>query len=123
MVSTTYTTDTNSVIITATTGGASANVVYTCPPFHDATIEFLHITNGSSSTENITLQWYHADTNTYHHLLNDKSVPGKDVYNVVTSDRIHLHAGDKIAAFDGSSSSLEVFISVKQLYNPSRKQP
>jgi len=122
MVDVTYTTDTNSVIVTATTGGASADVVYTCPPFHDATIDFLHISNGSSSTQNITLQWYHKDTNTYHHLLNDKSIAGKDVYNVVTSDRIHLHAGDKIAAFDGVSNNLEVFISVREMYNPARKQ-
>ena len=66
----------------------------------------------------LVLQWYHADTNTYHHLLNDKSVAGKDVYNVIGADRIHLHAGDKILAFDGAN--LEVFISVRQFYNPAR---
>lgn len=120
MVDTSYTTDTEAVIVTATTGGANANLIYTCPAFHDATVDFLHVSNGSTSTQNVTLQWYHADTNTYHHLLNDKSVAGKDVYNVIGSDRIHLHAGDKILAFDGASSSLEVFISVRQFYNPSR---
>ena len=120
MVDTSYTTDTEAIIITATSGGANANLVYTCPAFHDATIDFLHVSNGSTSTQNVTLQWYHADTNTYHHLLNDKSVAGKDVYNVIGSDRIHLHAGDKILAFNGASSSLEVFISVRQFYNPSR---
>jgi len=116
----TYTTDTEAVTITATSGGASANLVYTCPPKHDATIDFLHVSNGSNSTKNVTLQWYHADTNTYHHLLNAKSIAGHDVYNVLGADRIHLHAGDKILAFDGSSSSLEVFISVRQYYNPTR---
>ena len=114
-----YTTDTNALSITATSGGASANNVYTCPPNHDATIEFLHVSNGSSSTQNVTIEWYHADTDTYHHMINDKSISGKDVYNIVTSDRIHLHAGDKIGAFNGSGG-LEVFISVKQYYNPYR---
>jgi hypothetical protein len=116
----TYTTDTEALTVTATAGGASADVIYTCPPFHDATIDFLHVSNGSTAVQNITLQWYHADTNTYHHIINDKSVPGKDVYNVVTSDRIHLHAGDSISAFDGASGNLEVFISVRQFYNPAR---
>ena len=116
----TYTTDTEAVTITATSGGASADLVYTCPPNHDATIDFLHISNGSSSTQNATIQWYHADTNTYHHIVNDKSIAGKDVYNIITSDRIHLHAGDKISAFNGASGNLEVFISVRQYYNPTR---
>ena len=116
----TYTTDTEALTVTATAGGASADVIYTCPPFHDATIDFLHVSNGSTAVQNITLQWYHADTNTYPHIINDKAVPGKDVYNVVTSDRIHLHAGDSISAFDGASGSLEVFISVRQFYNPAR---
>jgi hypothetical protein len=118
-----FTTDTAAITVTATAGGASANVIYTCPPYHDATIDFLHVSNGATAVHNITLQWYHADTNTYHHILNDKSVAGKDVYNVITSDRIHLHAGDSISAFDGASGNLEVFISVRQFYNAARKQP
>jgi len=118
-----FTTDTAAITVTATAGGASANVIYTCPPYHDATIDFLHVSNGATAVHNITLQWYHADTNTYHHILNDKSVAGKDVYNVITSDRIHLHAGDSISAVDGASGNLEVFISVRQFYNAARKQP
>jgi hypothetical protein len=115
-----YTTDTNAITVTATSGGASANNVYTCPPFHDATIDFLHISNGATALRNITLQWYHADLDTYHFLLNDTAIPGKEVYNLITSDRIHLHAGDKIGAFDGISGQLEVFISVRQYYHPNR---
>ncbi len=120
MVDTSYTTDTEALTVTATSGGASANLIYTCPANHDATIDFLHVSNGGSSTGHVTIQWYHADTNTYHHLINDKSVAGKDVYNVIGADRIHLHAGDKILAFDGASANLEVFISVRQFYNPTR---
>jgi len=115
-----FTTDTAAITVTATAGGASANLVYTCPPRHDATIDFLHVSNGATATQHITLQWYHADTNTYHHILNDKAIPGKDVYNIITSDRIHLHAGDSISAFDGSSGNIEVFISVREFYNPNR---
>ena len=80
----------------------------------------MHITNGDAATHNVSLQWYHAETNAYHHILNDKAIAGKDVYNVITSDRIYLHAGDKITAFDGASGALEVFLSGKEFYNPNR---
>ena len=115
-----YTTDTEAVTITATSGGASATNIYTCPPNHDATVDFLHISNGNTSTQNVTVQWYHADTNTYHHIVNDKAIAGKDVYNIITSDRLHLHAGDKIGGFNGTSGNLEMFISLRQYYNPAR---
>ena len=115
-----YNTVTKGLTVTATSGGASSDVVYTCPNNFDAEIDFLHITNGDSANHNISIQWYHADTTTYHHILNDKAITGKDVYNVITSDRIYLHAGDKITAFDSSSSNLEVFLSGKEFYNPNR---
>tara|TARA_R100001509_G_scaffold113156_1_gene68530 strand:- start:710 stop:1078 length:369 start_codon:yes stop_codon:yes gene_type:complete len=115
-----YNTVTKGLTVTATSGGANSNVVYTCPPNFDAEIDFLHITNGDTANHNISLQWYHAETNTYHHILNDKAITGKNVYNVITSDRIYLHAGDKITAFDGSSGNLEVFLSGKEFYNPNR---
>jgi hypothetical protein len=115
-----YNTATKGLTVTATTGGATSNVVYTCPANFDAEIDFLHITNGDTANHNISIQWYHADTDTYHHILNDKAVAGKGVYNVITSDRIYLHANDKITAFNGSSGSLEVFLSAKEFFNPNR---
>ena len=75
-----YNTVTKGLTVTATTGGASSDVVYACPANFDAEIDFLHVTNGDTANHNISLQWYHADTNTYYHILNDKSVAGKDPY-------------------------------------------
>ncbi len=115
-----YNTVTKGLTVSATSGGASTDVVYTCPPNFDAEIDFLHITNGATANHNISIQWYHAETNTYHNIINDKAIAGKDVYNIITSDRIYLHAGDKITAFNGVSGSLEVFLSAKEFYNPNR---
>ena len=116
-----FDTATESIAITATTGGASSNVVYTVPNFHDATVEFLHISNGAASTDNVSIQWYHKEDNTYYTILNNKSIAGNDVFNMITSDRLHLHAGDKITAFNGGGSSLGVTVSVKEYYNPARR--
>ena len=115
-----YSTVTKGITVTATSGGANSNVIYTCPAKHDAEIDFLHVTNGATANHNVSIQWYHAESNTYHHILNDKAIAGKDVYNIITSDRIYLHAGDKITAFNGVSGSLEVFLSAKEFYNPNR---
>jgi len=105
--------------ITATSGGASADVVYTVPPNHDCVITFMHISNGGSATANGTIQVYTVSDTTYHHLVDDKSIAGNDVYNVVNADRIYLHAGDKIVAFDGAGE-LEITVSGEEHYNPNR---
>ena len=115
-----FDTATESVTITATAGGASSNVVYTVPNFHDATVEFLHVSNGAASTDNVSIQWYHKEDNAYYTILNNKSIPGNDVFNMITSDRLHLHAGDKITAFNGGGSSLGVTLSAIEYYNPTR---
>ena len=46
MVALSYDTATESVAVTATSGGASSDVVYTCPNNHDAIVTFLHVSNG-----------------------------------------------------------------------------
>lgn len=114
-----FDTATESVAVTATSGGASANVLYTVPPFHDATVEFLHVSNGASSTDNVSIQWYHKETDTYYTIVNNKSIAGNDVYNMITSDRLHLHTGDKIVVFNGGGT-IGVTISCKEYYNPAR---
>ena len=115
----TFDTATESVAVTATSGGANADVLYTVPPFHDATVEFLHVSNGAASTDNISIQWYHKEDNTYYTIVNNKSIGGNSTYDVITSNRLHLHAGDKIVVFNGGGS-LGVTISVKEYYNPAR---
>jgi hypothetical protein len=116
-----FDTATESITVTATAGGASSNVIYTVPNNHDATVEFMHISNGASSTSNVSIQWYHKDDNTYYTIMNDKSIGGNDIFNVITSDRLHLHAGDKLTAFNGGSSNMGVTVSVKEYFNPNRK--
>ena len=120
MVALSYDTATESVAVTATSGGASSDVVYTCPNNHDAIITFLHISNGAASTGNVSIQWYHKEDDTYYTIVNNKSVAGQDVYNMITSDRLFLHQGDKITAFNGGGT-MGVTVSVEEHYNPNRR--
>ena len=119
MVDIRYTTVTESIAVTATSGGANANVLYTVPNYHDATVEFLHVSNGGSSTDSISIQWYHKEDDAYYTIVNNKSIAGNDVYNMITADRLHLHAGDKIVVFNGGGS-LGVTLSAIEYYNPTR---
>ena len=120
MVALSYNTATESVAVTATAGGASSQVLYTCPNNYDSVITFLHVSNGAASTDTVSIQWYHKEDNAYYTIVDNKSVPGQDVYNMITSDRLHLHAGDKITVFNGGGS-MGVTISVEEHFNPNRK--
>ena len=120
MVSLPYNTATESIAVTATSGGASSNVLYTCPNNFDAVVTFLHISNGAASTDTVSIQWYHAKDNAYYTIVNNKSVSGNDVYNMITSDRLYLHQGDKITVFNGGGT-VGVTISVEEHYNPNKR--
>ena len=114
-----YTTDSKSITVSATSGGANGNVLYTCPNNHDATIDYLGVTNGSNSSQKITIQFYHADDTTYKYLTNQHAIAGHDTYHVLNADRFHLHSGDKIiCSKDGGT--FDVSLSARQFYNPNR---
>ena len=115
----TYTTFFESVSVSSTAADASADVVYTVPAFHDVEVSFLACTNGGA-TQGVSLQVYHSDDGVYHHILRDHSIPGNDTYDVITANRLHLHAGDKIVAYKGGGT-IDVAISGKKTYNPVRK--
>lgn len=107
-----------STSVTATAADSNADVVFTVPANHDAEIEFLVCANGGS-TSNISIQVYHADDDEYYHILRSHSVGGNDTYDVITSTRIYLHAGDKILTYKGSGT-FDVSISGRLFYNPGR---
>lgn len=119
MVSETYKTNTQSISVAATSGGASGNVLYTCPDNYDATIDMLMVTNGGNSSQKITIEFYHADDTTYHNFIEAKSVAGHTALNVLDAARMHLHAGDKlVCSKDGGT--FDVTMSAKEFYNPTR---
>ena len=115
-----YNTVTKSLSITATAGGASANVLYTCPNNFDAEIDFLHITNGGASTDTVYVQWYHAEETTYHTIVNAKQIAGNNVYDIIQGGNVfYMHSGDKILAYNGGGS-LNITLSGKEFFNPNR---
>ncbi len=105
--------------LSATSGGASGDVVYTCPNNHVSLITFLHISSGSSSTKKYSLQWYEAATTTYHFIIDEHSVAGNGIEEVIEGGSyLALAAGDKIVGFEESSSDFHVILSGAEYYQP-----
>lgn len=107
-----------STVITGTSANAGATIVYTVPPSFDAELSLIMCTNGGT-TQNISIQVYHADGNQYHHLLRTHSVAANTTLNVLEASRMFLHAGDKIVAYK-SEGTFDISVSGKHFYNPQR---
>lgn len=114
----TFTTFFESVGVTSAAAEGGADLVYEVPPNHDSEITFCVATNGGV-VGSLSVQVYHADDAVYHYVLREHSVPANDTYKLVGSDRIYLHAGDKIVAYKGSGT-FDVSVSGRQFYNPVR---
>lgn len=110
--------------ITSIQGGVDADVIYVVPNHFDSEISLILISNGSTSTSDISLQVFHQDDGNYTHLLKDHKVEGNDTYSPLVGADLYLHAGDTLSAYldsSVSSSSLEISISGRHYFNPVRK--
>ena len=105
--------------LSATAGGASGDVVYTCPNNHVALITFLHVSNGSSNNKKYSLQWYEAATTTYHFIVDEHSLSSNSLEEVIQGGGyLALAAGDKIVGFEDSSSDFHIILSGAEYYQP-----
>ena len=105
--------------LSATSGGASGDVVYTCPNNHVSLITFLHVSNGATSSKKYSIQWYELATTTYHSIVDEVSLAASTNENVIQGGGyLALAAGDKIIGFEDSSSDFHVVISGAEYYQP-----
>ena len=105
--------------LSATSGGDNGNVIYTCPNNFSSLIKFLHVSNGSASAKKYSLQWFEAATTTYHFIIDDHSIAGNGLEEVIEGGAyLALSAGDKIVGFEESSSDFHVILSGEERYQP-----
>jgi hypothetical protein len=105
--------------LTATAGGASADVIYTCPNNFISLIRFLHVSIGANSTKKYSLQWYESSEATYHFIVDDHSLSGNSVEEVVQGGSyLALKPGDKILGFEESGADAHIIISGEEHYQP-----
>ena len=98
--------------LTATAGGASGDVIYTCPNNFISLIRFLHVSIGANSTKKYSLQWYEASTTTYHFIVDDHSLAGNSLEEVIQGGGyLALNPGDKIVGFEESGADAHIILS------------
>ena len=105
--------------LSATAGGTSGDVVYTCPNNHVALITFLHVSNGATGAKKYSIQWYELATTTYHSVADEISLAASTNENVIQGGAyLALAAGDKIVCFEEGGSDFHVTLSGAEYYQP-----
>jgi len=95
--------------ITSTTGGVSADELFTVPNNHFCEITFILIENGGASNQDITIEVYDNSNTNYYNLTNSLTIPTKSVSKLVESSRLFLDEGDKVvASVDGGSVDMVI---------------
>ena len=98
--------------LTATAGGASGDVIYTCPDNFISIIRFMHVSIGSNSTKKYSLQYYEASSDTYHFIVDDHSLAGNSLEEIIQGGGyLALQAGDKIVGFEESGADAHIILS------------
>jgi hypothetical protein len=102
-----------SKLITATTTGAGADLVYVVPPRHEAEITFFVVSNADNSNKKVSIQV--KDNGSYLYLVKEKSITGASMVSLLNADRIYLSEGDEIRAYkEAGTFDIVVSLSVKQ---------
>jgi len=107
--------------VSSITAGAGATVLYTCPANFGAVTRYLHISNNSTSTKKVYVQFYHREDAAYHYIANGLSMAGNSVINLVNGGYFNLHQGDKIVAYAETANTMDILVSFEEYYNPQHK--
>lgn len=97
--------------------GTAVEDVYTCPANCVAEVSYLLIANGTSGSNNVTVQWYVAADNYTSHFLHDKSLSSGDYHEFPHVDLV-LQAGDKIQVEPSSAGHVDSIITVTETFVP-----
>ena len=106
--------------ITATSGDASGDVLYTVPNNHSALVDFLLISAGNINNKHITIQFYHNDDSLYHDIVNRLSMGNNTIEQIMGGVRLNMHQKDKLVCFSDSSGNFDVTVSVEEFFDPVR---
>jgi hypothetical protein len=105
------------VTVAATSSGASATVLYTCPAKNKGEVNLLTVSNPTSSAINVTVEIYNSQATAYYSIVNTFSIAANSVIYVVNEgDTILLNPTDKVVVSASTGGSLTSYISVRETY-------
>lgn len=110
---------TDGINVTATSSGASAQLLYECPTNFSAIVKFLHISSNGSANKKISIQYYNAKKAQYDYLLNSLDMTSNASHDVIEGGAvIYMHSGDKLVCFTDTSGNFDVLMSAEEFFNP-----
>ena len=112
---------TESINVTATAAGASAQLLYACPTNFSAEVTFLLVSSGAIANKDISIQFYHQEQASYKYMLRTYKMGANSVFVVTNTPSMLLHQGDKLVCFTDSTGNFDVIISVEEYFDPTRK--
>jgi hypothetical protein len=112
---------TDGINVTATSSGANAQVLYTCPPNFSGAVRFLHISSANQANKKISVQHYNSESVQYDYIVNEFVMSSNSSYNLVNGGFFYMHAGDKIVCYTDTSGNFDVMISVEEFFDPQYK--
>ena len=112
---------TQSITVTATAAGTSAQLLYQCPTNFSAIVTFLLISSGATANKDISLQFYHQETALYKYLLRTYRMGSNSAFIVTSLNSLSLHQGDKLLCFTDTTGNFDVTLSVEEYFDPVRK--
>lgn len=111
--------NTDGINVTATSSGASAQLLYQCPTNFSSILKFLHISSGSSANKKISIQYYNDKKAQYDYLLNAFVMGANSSHEVIEGGAMfYMHSGDKLVCFTDTSGNFDVIFSAEEFFNP-----
>ena len=93
-------------------------VVYTCPPNCVSEITFIHVVNGSVTTNTATVEWYIVADNFASKFLYTKSLTSTSSHVSFNNINLVLQPGDKIQVTPGNAGSIDTIVTVTETFIP-----
>lgn len=105
------------VTVVATTSGASATVLYTCPSKNKGEIRILSVSNPTTAGVKVTVELYNNQASAYYKVVDSFNIAANSVLFVVNEgDKIFMNPSDKILISASTPSVLSSYISVTETY-------
>lgn len=109
---------TDGINVTATSGGASAQLLYQCPTNFSAIIRFLHVSANGSANKKISIQYYNNKLTQYDYILNALDMPSNSSREIMGGSIFMMHEGDKLVCFTDTAGNFDVIMSAEEFFNP-----
>ena len=94
--------------------------IYTVPANYEAEVDNIYINNASSSNVTFSLDWYDAQSATYHTLAESVELLGNSLLQI-NNNPLWLFKGDKLRGLASANSAVTITVKLRESFIPQRR--